>query len=148
MAPPSHGFFSTNWNSGELGSKRKTMISETAKVISVVQSATQRALRLSASPSLRIIMMNSAPASGRKVVTERIGQLMSAHPSAEHEPSDERCDADQHGEGIVVEITGLQPYGTARHVEDARRDAIRPEAVDQPAVAVFPQHAAKPQRRP
>ncbi len=45
-------------------------------MISVVQSAIQRALRFSASPSLRIIMMNSAPTSGRKVVTERIGQLI------------------------------------------------------------------------
>ncbi len=76
MVPPSQGFFSTNWNSGEVGSKRQTRISEIAKVISVVQSATQRALRLSASPSPRISMMNSAPASGRKVVTERIGQLI------------------------------------------------------------------------
>ncbi len=75
MVPPSQGRFSMNWNSGVLGSKRQTRISEIAKVISVVQSAIQRALRLSASPSLRIAMMSSAPTSGRKVVTERIGQL-------------------------------------------------------------------------
>ena len=51
-------------------------ISEIAKVMRVVHSAIQRALRLSASLSPRITMMNSAPTSGRKVVTERIGQLI------------------------------------------------------------------------
>ena len=80
MEPPSHGRFSTNWNSGEDGSNRQSIISEMAKVISVVQSAIQRALRCSATPSERIIMMNSAPASGRKVVTERMGQLIISLP--------------------------------------------------------------------
>ncbi len=56
------------------------MISEIANVISVVQSAIQRALRFSASPSLPSTMMNSAPTSGRKVVTERMGQLMISPP--------------------------------------------------------------------
>ncbi len=46
-----------------------------ANVIDVVHKATQRALRFSGSPSLRISIMNSAPTSGRKVVTERMGQL-------------------------------------------------------------------------
>ena len=46
MVPPSQGRFSMNWNSGVVGSKRQTRISEIAKVISVVQSAIQRALRL------------------------------------------------------------------------------------------------------
>ena len=83
MVPPSQGRFSTNWNSAEPASKRQTSTSEIAKVISVVHSATQRALRFSASPSLRSIMMNSAPASGRKVVTERIGQLSISPPPSE-----------------------------------------------------------------
>src|SRR5215510_9640284 len=122
-------------------------MSEIANVISVVQSAIQRALRFSASPSPRIIMMSSAPTSGRKMVTDRIGQLMSTCPSAEHEPGDERRHTDQHGEGVVVEIAGLQPHHAARHVEHARGDTVRPEAVDQPAVAVLPQYAAEPQRR-
>src|SRR5262245_30062756 len=123
------------------------MISEIAKVISVVQSAIQRALRFSASPSLRIPMMNSAPTSGRKVVTERMGQLISTCPSAEHEPGDECGNAYQHGKGIMVEIAGLQPHHAAGHVEHARGDAVRPKAVDQPAVAVFPQRAGQPQGR-
>jgi hypothetical protein len=51
----SHGVFSTNWKSGCAGSKRQTRISDTAKVISVVHSAIQRALPLAASSSPRII---------------------------------------------------------------------------------------------
>ena len=43
---PSHGCFSTNWNSGEVGSKRHTITSEMAKVTSVVHIATQRAVPL------------------------------------------------------------------------------------------------------
>ena len=53
---------------------------ETAKVMSVVQSAIQRALRFSASASPRSARMNSTPAIGRKVVTERIGQPISVLP--------------------------------------------------------------------
>ena len=50
-----------------------------AKVMSVVHSATQRALRTPASSSFRKAM-NSAPAIGRKVTTERIGQLVISAP--------------------------------------------------------------------
>src|SRR5262245_57299525 len=118
-----------------------------AKMISVVHSATQRALRCSASPSPRITVMNRAPTSGRKVMTDRTGQLMSAHPNAKHEPGDQGGDADQHGKGVVIEVTGLQSHDATGHVEHARRDAVGAPAVDQPAVAVLPQDAAEPQRR-
>ena len=79
---PSQGCFSTNWNSGELGSKRQTITSEIAKVTSVAHSATQRAVpRASRSLPRTSSMMNSAPTSGRKVTTERIGQFNSVvHP--------------------------------------------------------------------
>ena len=73
---PSQGCFSTNWNSGEVGSKRHTITSEMAKVTSVVHSATQRAVPLASASLPRTSMMNSAPSSGRKVTTERIGQFM------------------------------------------------------------------------
>ena len=53
------------------------MTSEIAKVTSVVHSATQRAVPRASGPSPRTSMMNSAPTSGRKVTTERIGQFMS-----------------------------------------------------------------------
>ncbi len=79
MAPPSHGRFSTNWKSAEVGSKRHTRMSEIAKVISVVHSATQRALLTPASSSRRKAM-KTAPAIGRKVTTERIGQLVISAP--------------------------------------------------------------------
>ena len=75
MVPPSQGRFSRNWKSAEAGSKRQTKMSEIAKVISVVHSATQRALLAPASSSRRNAM-NTAPTIGRKVTTDRIGQLV------------------------------------------------------------------------
>src|SRR5215470_19310673 len=105
MVPESHGFLSTNWNSGEPASKRHTTISEIAKVIKVVHSATQRALRAMEASSPRIAMMNSAPSKGRNTVTERIGQLtISVSPAGKNEPGDESRNADQHGEGIVIHV--------------------------------------------
>src|SRR3954470_23354135 len=146
MLPASQGCFSTNWNSAEPASKRHTRISDTARVTSVVQSATQRALRLPASSSPLSIMMNSVPTSGRNVVIERMGQLAMSVPSPgrEHEPGDERRDADQHGEGVMIEVAGLHAHNIARDVEHARRDAVRTEAVDQPAVALEPERTAQP----
>src|ERR1700722_1353141 len=140
---PSQGCFSTNWNSAELGSKRHTITSEIAKVTSVVHIATQRAVPR-ASPSLpRTSMMNSAPSSGRKVTTERMGQFRFMSFHRQHEPGDEGGSADQHGEGVVIEIAGLQPYHVARHIQHSRRNAVGPEAVDQPAVAALPEQAAE-----
>src|SRR5262245_60896153 len=146
MVPASHGFFSTNWNSAEAASKRDASRSAIARSTTVTHSAIQRALRLTAGSSpAGSTMMISAPTSGRKVITDSIGQLnMSVAPAREHEPGDEQRRADQHGEGVVVEVAGLQPHGIAGDVEDARRDAVRPEAVDQPAVAAAPQQAAEP----
>src|SRR5712692_9439900 len=149
MVPASHGFLSTNWNSGEPASKRHTRISDIAKVISVVHIATQRALRATEGSSPRSAMMKSAPSSGRNTVTERIGQLaISVSPAGKHEPGDESRNADQHGERIVIHIAGLQAHDVARDVKDPRRDAVGTEAVDQPAVAALPQQAAKPKRWP
>src|SRR5579862_7837098 len=145
MVPASHGFFSTNWNSGEPESKRHTRISEIAKVMIVTHSATQRALRATEASSCRISMMNRAPSSGRKVVTERIGQLViSVASTHEHEPGDEGRDPDQHGEGVVVHVAGLQAHHAAGDVEHPGGDAVGAEAVDQPAVAALPQEAAEP----
>ena len=66
--------------------------------------------------------------------------------SREHEPGDEGGDADQHGEGVVIEIAGLQPHDAAGHVEHAGGDAVGPEPVDDQAVAALPQEPAEPQR--
>src|SRR6516225_2575481 len=65
-----------------------------------------------------------------------------------HEPGDRRGDADQHGEGIVIEVTGLQANDVARHVKNARGHAIRSEAIDDEAVAAFPEQAPEPHRWP
>ncbi len=73
---PSHGCFSTNWNSGEVASKRHTITSEMANVTSVVHIATQRAVPLASASLPRTSMMNAAPSSGRNVTTERMGQLI------------------------------------------------------------------------
>src|SRR5665213_2575641 len=144
---PSQGCFSTNWNSGELGSKRHTITSEIAKVTSVVHIATQRAVPRASRLLPRTSMMNSAPSSGRNVTTERMGQFRFMSFHRQHEPGDEGGRADQHGEGVMVEVAGLQPHHVARHVEHARRDAVRPQAVDQPTVAALPQEAAERLRR-
>src|SRR5216683_2751025 len=140
MVPASQGFLSTNWNSDEPASKRHTRISEIAKVMSVVHIATQRALRAMEGSSPRIAMMNSAPSKGRKVVTERIGQLaISVPPTGKHEPGDEGRDTDQHGKRIMVHVAGLQAHDVTGDVQHARRDAVGTETVDQPAVAALPQ---------
>src|SRR5690349_8489378 len=113
----------------------------------VVHNATQRALRFVASLSPRNAMMNRAPTIGRKVMTEITGQVvMSA--SREHEPGDQRGGADQHGEGIMIEIAGLQPYDAARHVQYAGGHAVRSKPVDKPTVAAFPERIAEPFCRP
>src|SRR3984893_5870228 len=139
MVPASQGFLSTNWNSGEPAAKRHSFGREIAKVISVVHSAAQRALRAMEASSPRIATMNSAPSSGRKVVTERIGQLaISVPPTGKHEPSDEGRNADQHGKCIVIHVSGLQAHDITHDVQHPCRDAVGPEAVDQPTVAAFP----------
>src|SRR5215470_10655091 len=107
MPVASHDVFSTYWKSVCTGSNRHTRISETPKVTSVVQSAIQRELRRAASSSPRLIQTISAPSSGRKVTTDRMGQVTISLASHEHEPGDQPCDADQHRKGVVVEIAGL-----------------------------------------
>src|SRR5499433_4254629 len=147
--PASHGLRSTNWNSAEAGSKREASISTITRSISVTHNATQRALRLTAASSPGSTMMNSAPSSGRNVITESIGQLaMSVASAREHEPGDERRRSDHHREGVVVEVAGLQAHHIAGDVDHARRHAVRPEAVDQPAVTAAPQQAAEPDGGP
>ena len=48
---------------------------------SVVHSATQRAVPLASGSLPRTSMMNSAPTSGRKVTTERMGQVHQCTPA-------------------------------------------------------------------
>src|SRR5262245_9518905 len=143
----SQGVFSTNWKSGLDGSKCSTSSAETPKVISVVHSAIQRALPCAAQSSPRLSQISSAPATGRNVTTDRMGQVISVAPRAEHEPGDQTCDADQHRKRVVIERAALQPHDIAGDVEHARRDAVRTEAVDDGAVALLPEEGAEPLRR-
>src|ERR1700759_2949787 len=148
MPVASHAVFSTNWKSVCAGSKRHTRISETPKVTSVVQSAIQRELRLAASSSPRLVQTSSAPRSGRKVTTDRMGQVTISLASREHEPGDQAGDADQHREGIVIEVAGLDLDDVAGDVEHPRRHAVGTEAIDNGAVALLPELIADPFGRP
>src|SRR3984893_7967027 len=148
MPLASREVFSTNWKSVWEGSKRHTSISETAKVTSVVHSAIQRELRRAASSSPRLIQTTIAPNSGRKVTTDRMGQVTISLASHEHEPGDQAGDADQHRKGVVVEVAGLDLDDVAGDVEHPRRHAVGTEAVDNGAVALLPELVADPFRRP
>src|SRR5258706_528529 len=59
------------------------------------------------------------------------------HPR-EHEPGDESRRADEHGEGIMIKVAGLQSHDIACDIEYAGGYAVGAKAVDQPAVAALP----------
>src|ERR1700742_5066470 len=148
MPVASQEVFSTYWKSVCAGSKRHTRISEIPKVTSVVHSAIQRALRRAASSSPRLIQTTIAPTSGRKVTTDRMGQVTISLGSHEHEPGDQARDTDQHREGVVIEIAGLDLDDVAGDVEHPRRHAVGAEAVDDSAIALLPELIADPFGRP
>src|SRR5437588_220641 len=78
-------------------------------------------------------MMNAAPTSGRKVISESSGQWLTGSPflSPRHEiPGDQPDDADQHGKGVVIDVAGLQPACLARQFAGRGGDPIRPEPID------------------
>src|SRR5690348_15515362 len=95
--------FSSNWKPDFVGSKRAHRISEIRKVTTEVTRATLRQLRSTASFGPLMIRQKNAPSNGRKVTSERIGQVVIALPH-EHEVGDQRRHADQHGEGVVVQV--------------------------------------------
>src|SRR5436309_12023022 len=112
-------------------------------VMSEVHSATQRAFRATSAGSPLMKSSNKAPTSGRKVMTERSGKLViaCALPSMqlnEEIPGDEDHHPDQHGEGVVVHITGLQGAGAPRQPDRGGGDAIRPKSVDDCAITTAP----------
>src|SRR5262249_55479091 len=123
---------STNWNSADPRSKPNQRISDSRKVRSEVQSASQRALRATAAGSPRSSRIRTLPTIGKKVTMERIGQLLmmrSASPPEEI-PADDQHHADQHDEGVVVDIAGLQPPGPLGEDTGDRRDPVRAQPVD------------------
>src|SRR5579883_2723129 len=110
--------------------------------MSEVQSAIQRALRATASLSPRKTRMKATPASGRKVTRERRGQFSMKARSGDlpqEIPGDEGDDADQHDEGVVVEIAGLQPCGPNGDLDRGSRQPVGPEPIDDGAVALLPE---------
>ena len=86
----------------------------------------------------------SAPSSGRKVMREAGRWLMARLPA--HEPGGQRHHAEQHREGVVIDIAGLQPDRAARRIQHAGGDAVGPKPVDDRAVADLPQEAADARR--
>src|SRR5207248_1012287 len=104
-----------------------------------------RALRATTASSPREVMMNPTPTRGRNVTSDRSGQWLMARPrSPRHQiPSDQGDDADQHGEGVVVDIAGLQPACFPRQFAGRSRDAVGPEPVDDRRIAGLPQPLAE-----
>src|SRR3546814_13105536 len=101
-----HSDWSTNWKSALSRSKLNHRISETTKVTNEAQSAMERAfLAARASSSWRTKnRIHSAPASGRKVIVESIGQpVIAGSPQlAQDVPGDQGDDSDQHGKGVEI----------------------------------------------
>ena len=62
-------------------------------------------------------------------------------------PGQQGGDADQHGEGVVVEVAGLQPYDLAGDVADTVAETFDDSLVDQPVVKAVPDRLAQPDRR-
>src|SRR5215213_4872381 len=124
LRPGSQVLFSTSWKPACELSKLAQIKSERRKVTSAVHKATLRLLRATISGSPRMKKMNAAPTRGRKVTRERSGQSPIGSAS-QHEqiPGDEAGDPDQHGEGVVVEVAGLQPHGAPGRGQRAGRDA-------------------------
>src|SRR5579863_6719367 len=143
-----HSCVSTNWKSAVVGSKSTHSRIDSANVISDVHRAAMRALRATTSGVPRTQAMNTAPTTGRKVTSDRIGQLAVMAPSPEQQiPGDQQHDADQHGKGIVVDVAGLQQAGAARELERIGGERIGPEAVDDGAVALLPEPPADREAR-
>src|ERR1700730_1768521 len=98
-----------------------------------------RALRATTPSSPLASMMTATPISGTKVTRVSSGQWLMAWSIArlprDQVPGDQRDDADQHGKGVVIDIAGLQPARFARQLAGRRRNAVRPQPVDDRAVA-------------
>src|SRR5437868_14277225 len=104
-----------------------------------------RALRATIASSPREVMMNPTPTRGRNVTSDRSGQwLMARRRSPEHqEPGDQGDDTEQHGEGVMVDIAGLQAAGFPRQFARRGGNAGGPEAIDDRRIAGLPQPLAE-----
>src|SRR5438067_46170 len=85
------------------------------------------------------------PTISRNVTSDGNSQwLTPSRPLARQQvPRAQSDDADQHGEGVVIDVAGLQPARLARELAGGGGDAVRAEAVDDHAVAALPQPVAQ-----
>src|SRR6478609_2965141 len=88
--------------------------------------------------------MKAAPTSGRTSRPVRIPKPNIISPASQQIPGHQARDADQHGEGIVIDKTGLEPDDAVGDIDHPSRDAIGAETVDDEAVALLPEEAAEP----
>src|SRR5688500_8734388 len=61
-----------------------------------------------------------------------------------HQHRQQDDEAEDHGEGIVVEAAGLDPADDARDAVDDQRRAVDEHAVDEAGIALLPRPAAEP----
>src|SRR5882724_3889219 len=147
LSAGTHSSFSSNWKPALVTSNRAHRSSEITKVTSEVTSAALLQLRSTASLGPFTTRQNSAPTKGRNFTSDRIGQLdIATLPRRQHEVGHEAGDADQHREGIVIEVAALETHQHARHVLGARGDIIGTQPVDGRFVTLLPEHAADRER--
>src|ERR1700761_8880020 len=109
--------FSVNWKSPFFGSKPVHRKIDSTKVMIDVHSAPHRALRCEAASSPRTkSRIKPAPTKGRNVTSDRrCGRLLitPSPPDRIKVVGHYRSDADQHREGVVIDVTALQLAGLA-----------------------------------
>src|SRR5258708_24886281 len=139
-------WISTNWKSAVVVSNSSHSRIDSAKTISEVHSAVMRALRATTSGVPRTKAMNTAPATGRNVTRDRIGQFAVMASPVQHIPGDQQDDADQHGKRVVIDVAGLERRCPAGELQGVRGDRIGPQAVDHRLVPLLPEAAAQAER--
>src|SRR5262245_56518527 len=135
-----HSARSSNWKPGLVRSNPNHSSRESRNTADEVHSATQRALRATCASSPRMPAMKTAPTSGRKVmIVRRWGMLLTISPSAaEQIPGHQDDDADQHREGVVIDVAGLQPGRLLGDILRDRGDAVGAKPIDDLAVPALP----------
>src|SRR3569623_1535746 len=133
------------WKPDWAGSNCTVTMIDRAKVASVVAMAIQRAPSLARSALFPLSSlsrtMHATPSIGVKVVRERMPGIRSA-PPVDGDAEDDRH-AEQHHEGVVIDIAGLDaPHALAGQIGD-EGDAVRPQAVDQLLVPALPEQVAE-----
>ena len=113
-SPGSHGLFSTSWKPAWAGSNAAQIISVSTKVTSEVHKRdaagiARHDLGLAADEEDE----QPHPSSGRNVDQGEQRQVASSAQPWTHKqiPADQRGDTEQHDEGVVIDVAGLEPDG-------------------------------------